>query len=541
MRARGEGQPAPHDLRARQLSAIMRQPVNRRRLWMRSATNTPWNRAFSYPMSTNSLPRTIKRLSLPLQALGALGVGVLLGLAIFSTRLDSFGGPVERMTGWFLPLAGLSLLALISLRNPLHGLLLALLLGPYSSFIALDLDVGSGIPALSLARTMAALLVFWLLVQAVRGQRRIRRFTWSYLIYALFLLSLLFSTTRSLYDRSFVFQSILDAYILPFVMLYLAYQIVTDLRDLRFYSAALVLLGVSFAFLIVREQVTGEVLFNIREASSYSRSLQRVSSLMGNAAPMGVSTALALPLGIALLLQVFNGEGATTVRQMLARLLLPVALLFIALGVFLTYNRASWLGVVITVVVFALLRPRARRLLLPLLLVAAILAAIFWQNITASAAVNERLLNESSLDYRGTVARLALDMARENPIFGQGYYNFGPIAKERYGWDPSPVFGYYPPAHNTLMFVLVSGGLLALLPYVGWFAMTAWQGLRRYTATWSDEVRDVLAAGAALLLLYFSASITFDNVDAVSMNMIFATTIGAIMGATKTPRVGEDL
>ena len=160
--------------------------------------------------------------------------------------------------------------------------------------------------------------------------------------------------------------------------------------------------------------------------------------------------------------------------------MLPVALAFIVVGVYMTYNRASWLGVAITLLVMATLRPWQRRLLLPALLVLAIVALVFWQSVVSSPAVSERLLEGQSLGYRSTVARLALDMVRDDPLFGLGYYNFGPIAKQRYGWDPAPLFGIYPPAHNSLMFILVSGGLLALLPYVAWFGMVAWQGARRY-------------------------------------------------------------
>jgi O-antigen ligase len=419
-------------------------------------------------------------------------------------------------------------------HSPLAGLLLTLLLAPYSRFIPLDLDFGAGVPALSLPRLMAAFLLLLLLYQAVRGQRRLRPLAWSDLAFAVFLVVLGLSVAESQYDTPFALQSLLDAYVLPFVYLYLARQIVRNLRDLRWFSATLLLAGVGFAFLIIREQLTGEVLFYGREAARYSASFQKVISLMGNAAPMGISTAMTLPLGLALLAWVFGGNMAPGQGRTLARVVLPLALGFIALGVYMTYNRASWLAVVITIAALMALRPRLRRLLLPVLLVLAILALAFWPSVVNSPAVNERLLEDSSLGFRGEVARLALDMVRDDPLLGLGYYNFGPLAKERYGWDPAPIFGEYPPAHNSLMFILVSGGLLALLPYLAWFGMIAWQGARRYLASAGDEeTRDVLAAGAALLLLYFAASATFDAVEATKMNLIFWTAIGAIWGGTQ--------
>ena len=493
-------------------------------------------------MSQTRLLSTLRSLPAPVVALLALALGALIGLAAVTPLLGGLGAPADRLSGWLLPVAGISLLLVISVRNPLAGLLLTLLLAPYSRFIPFDLDLGSGIPALSLARLMAGFLLLLLLYQAVRGRRRLRPLTWPDLAFVVFLAVMALSVAESQYERTFAFQSLLDAYVLPFVYLYLARQIVRNLGDLRWFSATLVLAGVGFAFLIIREQLTGEVLFYGREAARYSASFQKVISLMGNAAPMGVSTAMTLPLGLALLARAYS-PGATPSRaRMLARVVLPVALAFIVLGVYMTYNRASWLGVAITLLVMAVLRPRLRRLMLPVLLVLAVVALIFWQSVISSPAVNERLLEDQSLGYRSTVARLALTMVRDDPLFGLGYYNFGPIAKQRFGWDPAPLFGVYPPAHNSLMFILVSGGLLALLPYLAWFAMVAWQGTRRFLASaGQEETRDVLAAGAALLLLYFVASATFDNVEAVKMNLIFWAAIGAIWGGTHSVLANDRL
>ncbi len=490
-------------------------------------------------MNQTRLSTTLRSLSTPAAALLALGLGALIGLATVTPLLDRLGAPTDRLTEWLLPVAGISFLMVVSVRSPLAGLLLAILLAPYSRFIPLDLDLGSGIPALSLPRLMAGFLLLLLLYQAVRGQRRLRPLSWSDLAFVVFLTALALSIAESQYDPTFAFQSLLDAYVLPFVYLYLARQIVRNLGDLRWYSAMLVLAGVSFALLVIREQLTGEVLFYGREALRYSASFQKVISLMGNAAPMGVSTAMTLPLGLALLATVYSSAAPSRGRT-LARVVLPVALGVIVLGVYMTYNRASWLGVVITLLVMATLRPRLRRLLLPVLLVLAIAALIFWQSVINSPAVNERLLEDQSIGYRSTVARLALDMVRDDPIFGLGYYNFGPIAKQRYGWDPAPLFGIYPPAHNSLMFILVSGGLLALLPYLAWFVMITWQGARRYlAAAGQEETRDVLAAGASLMLLYFAASATFDNVEAVKMNLIFWATIGAIWGGVQKDKTAH--
>jgi hypothetical protein len=201
-------------------------------------------------------------------ALLALALGALIGLAAVTPLLGGLGAPTDRLVEWLLPLAGISMLMVLSVHSPLAGLLSTLLLAPYSRFIPLDLDFGAGIPALSLTRLMAGCLVLLLLYQAARGQRRLRPLAWSDLAFVVFLVVLGLSVAESQYDTIFAMQSLLDAYVLPFIYLYLARQIVRNLGDLRWFSATLLLAGVGFAFLIIREQLTGEVLLYGREAAA---------------------------------------------------------------------------------------------------------------------------------------------------------------------------------------------------------------------------------------------------------------------------------
>ncbi|MEA3336541.1 MAG: O-antigen ligase family protein [Chloroflexota bacterium] len=474
-------------------------------------------------------------------ALLALLLGVLLGLFIVTPALDGFGGPLDRLSDLLLPVMGAAVLAMVGLFSPLAALLLWLLLAPYSSHIPLDISLGAGIPDLSLTRFMAGFLLLLVLAQAARGRLKLRPLTWADLAYGVFLFALGLGAFQSQLGTTFAIQSILDAYLVPFLALYLARQIVRDLGNLRWYTVALTIVGVSFAFLIIREQITGEVLLHTKESAAYSRSFRKIVSLMGNAAPMGVSTALTLPLALVALVQAWYARELPPRRRYLAVILLALATGIIALAVYMTYNRASWLGMALTVLALLLLRPRSRRVLLPVLLVAAIGGLVFWQAVASSAAVNERLLEDASLGYRATAANIAFEIARSDPIFGVGYFNFGPIAKASYGWDPLGQFGVFPPAHNTFLFLLVSGGLFALLAYLAWMALVAWGGIGRYALTARidrPEVamgkRDALAAGAAVYLTYFLASATFDNAEAIIMNLIFYMTLGAIWGATES-------
>ena len=198
-------------------------------------------------------------------AVAALALGVVVGVIAAAPLQGSFAAPLARLYGLLLPVAGATLLIVVSLYSPLAALLLWLVLAPYSRLIPLDLSLGAGVPDLSLTRLMAVALTLLVLIQAALGKRKLRRLTWADLAYTIFLVALFISVPRSEYDALFDVQNILDAYVVPFVALFVARQIVRDQRDLRWFTAALLITGVGFALLVIREQLTGEVLFFARE------------------------------------------------------------------------------------------------------------------------------------------------------------------------------------------------------------------------------------------------------------------------------------
>lgn len=467
-------------------------------------------------------------------ALAALAVGALLGWLATAPYLE---GPAiaARLGGYLLPLAFAAFLVALSLHRPVAAVALWLLVMPYSRYAGLDFSFGAGVPDVTVTRWFVAWLVLLLVVQAARGKRRLERLTVADGAYLLFAVAMFASAPRSHWGAATALQAVFDVYLVPFLALYAVRQAVADRRDLRLIALAFLAMGMGLAFLVIREQVTGEVLFYAKESLPYSRSFRKVVSLMGNAAPMGVSTALTLALPLMLAVQ------ATRSRRWATLALLAGGVSFVAVGAFMTYNRATWLGILVTVVAFLALRPVARRLLLPPLAVAGILLAVFWTSVVNSPVVTERLLEERSVDYRSTAAELSLAIARQEPLLGVGFSNFGVEAARRYGWDPAGRLDQWGAAHNSFLYVLVSGGLLAFLPYVAWIGLLAWgwlqrwrQGLAQPGAVACDHHLDALAAALAMFLTYFLASATFDNAETPIMNLIFFVGWGAVWGATRS-------
>lgn len=469
-----------------------------------------------------------------LWALAALAAGGLLGWLTVAPRLE---GPrlAALLGGYVLSASFAAFLIALSLHRPAAAVALWLLAMPYSRYAGLDFSFGAGVPDVTVTRWFVAWLVLLLVVQAARGRRRLERLTAADGAYLLFAIAMFVSAPRSHWGAATALQAVFDVYLVPFLALYAVRQAVADRRELRLIALAFLAMGMGLAFLVIREQVTGEVLFYAKQSLPYSRSFRKVVSLMGNAAPMGVSTALTLALPLMLIVWAYRA------RRWAALALLVVGLGFVAVGAFMTYNRATWLGILVTVVAFLALRPAARRLLLPPLAAAGILLAVFWTSVVNSPVVTERLLEDRSVDYRATAAELSLAIARQEPLLGVGFSNFGVEAARRYGWDPAARLDQWGAAHNSFLYVLVSGGLLAFLPYVAWIGLLAWGWLQRWRRGLAepdvaarDHHLDALAAALAMFLTYFLASATFDNAETPIMNLIFFVGWGAVWGATRS-------
>lgn len=68
-------------------------------------------------------------------------------------------------------------LVLLTLRFPLEGLLLTLILHPFENFFYLSIPMRAGIPDLTLTRVVIALLFMVVVARGATGQRRFLRLT----------------------------------------------------------------------------------------------------------------------------------------------------------------------------------------------------------------------------------------------------------------------------------------------------------------------------------------------------------------------------
>ncbi len=175
-----------------------------------------------------------------------------------------------------------------------------------------------------------------------------------------------------------------------------------------------------------------------------------------------------------------------------------------------------------------------------LLVIAVIVAAVYWAVIISSTVVQSRLKAQGPIEYRVETWAVAGRMLRGNLIFGVGYENFGAMFK-RYGyWDTNAPVVPYP--HNTYLWVLLMGGMAALLPFLGFLLAAAWSALRTATLKPPETVAlfpvapTLASSGAemsgvflASMAAVFGPALVGDVFYCYYMMMIVFSIMGALM------------
>ncbi|MGQ9458290.1 MAG: O-antigen ligase family protein [Anaerolineae bacterium] len=405
---------------------------------------------------------------------------------------------------------------------PLAALLGWQVISPYAPFFGLDLHLGAGVPDLSLDRLAIGSLVALVLGQAVLGRRRLAPFTRTDALIVVFCLAYGVSGVISYLGPVQAYQALFDAAYTPILVYFVAKNLVRTRRDMDLVIGALAVIATYLAVLAIREQVTGEVLFQpLGRSTRYTAHIRRVASLLGNPVFIDIILSMALPLFLVRVLQT-----ASLKKKALGVLLAGVW----GFAVYLTFVRAGWAGLFLSLLTLAAFWPRFRKPFLLVLVLGALLLALNWAQVTSSYVYTERLTFTKSIDYRTEGMNLAWRVFLRYPLVGVGFANFGTIAAKEFGWQPEQ---WVPPSpHNSYLYIAVSGGLLSLIPYLLMFLSILWDGWTLYwRGRWDPSVdRPMVAAFLAAVVGYLAPIATLEIEASKFTNMLFYLIVGGMLG-----------
>jgi len=409
------------------------------------------------------------------------------------------------------------------LVNPVFGLLLWISTSPFARFLYLNIPFGSGIPDLSLDRLAAALSFVLLAAQLAIRKRNLSRLTVADLCIVLFVIGTGLSIPLAIASPRSTLQAYFDTQNVPFVVYFLAKNLITNRGAARATVATLLFMGAYLSFLVIHEQLTGNILFYPEGRTLvYTAHIRRMVGLLGNPAFFAIVLGMILPFNFRALVE------AKRRRNQLVYLVLAGATLF---ALYLCYNRAGWLGALLALFFMASFYLRFRKLFLPFLLIVLVVILVMWGQISQSYVITERLTAQAPVEFRFNAIGVAIRMISANPLFGRGYGNFGYLyAKYASDWTQTRVL---PAPHNTYINILVSSGLAGFIPYVAMFAAVFFQGLLlwrrgRYNRA-IDRTLVICMMGAVIV---YATEIFFSDIVASPwVTAVFFFIVGAMLGS----------
>ena len=227
------------------------------------------------------------------------------------------------------------------------------------------------------------------------------------------------------------------------------------------------------------------------------------------------------------------------------QLALVAAMMLIAAGLYVTYTRSTWLGLVAGLAVIPLLHlPRSWR---PALLVGMLLAGAL-----GAAVVGDKLIHMSRQDANGSAAHsvyqrasffhVSMSMFHDKPLFGCGFGRFYDC-KLPYLSDRSQQLELESirqlDHHNTFLSLLTETGIIGFTLFiallVAW-SRTAWQLVRH------DQAESWMRAhglfSLAVMLAYVSSAVFHDLTLSPSEQWLLYLTTGVTVGLHSTLRYG---
>ncbi|MCB0190841.1 MAG: O-antigen ligase family protein [Anaerolineae bacterium] len=397
--------------------------------------------------------------------------------------------------------------------NPIGGVSLWLVLYPFTE-TTVNISLGEGIPDLSPTRFVVAFLTAILLGQAATGQRRFPKITWLDVACFLFVIGVGISAITS-YDPVGAFQSVLDLFLIPVLAYYAVKNLVRNEKELNIVFNTVLIIAFYSCFFVFNEWITGTVLLYDGDAATiYADSGIRIlRSLWGGPHVFGTIFGFAVPLTFYKLAKSDNAFSKVFYTLLL--------MLFLA-ALVLTFKRAAWVSTLVSFIIIFPFFPAFRKIFVIGLIILAIPLAVFWQQLSSVEGVEQRVTGRvDTLNGRTYRWEAAIDLWKEKPITGWGFKNFDTVSQ-------------YGAVENFYLHILVSGGLLAFIPFLAITILTIYGSLQIYIRGPSlPNVfvnRELVAIFWGLFATWLVKAMTGAQAVAI-INILLFVIIGAMIGS----------
>ena len=473
-----------------------------------------------------SIPRQVEaflfKIRIGLIAIIAIGLGVFLGYLLSGSRET-----VELVISILVIL----ILMLLVMKKPLNGLLVLILFVPLiESWI--EIPMGAGIPDLSFSRFAIPFMAVFMLAQGAINKFRFMPISLVEVMIVLATVAMMSAAPLSINPIGSV-QEVFTRTFSPMVMYFFARNLVKDKHDLNQLLMTMVILGFLSGAYAIYESSTGHVLFLSKGRESehirveYNQGLRLLVGFLEGSPNFGRVLATTIPITFYF---IFEGKGAPR------KILLAVALVVQFYGLFLTFNRTSWYGLMLSLTIIQFFYPQFRKVYIVLVLLGSLTLWATWDRIEGSAV--EQRANHKTDSFNGRTPRweAGMNMWRAKPIRGWGFGHYE-LVSGRYRND-----GFrenFEAIENGFLDIMVSTGLIGFIPFLIFLILPLISSFglffRARAPDWTGFVKP------ETITIYWCAMIifvlcTYTNVaNKMIVNMIPFAIAGAIVGTHHRP------
>lgn len=318
--------------------------------------------------------------------------------------------------------------AFVSWRSLLVPFLLTVL--SVGGFKFLLVVVMPGLPDLYLDRATMVWLVGIFAVKSVVERRPLRG---PFSLDTLLFLNALYLFCLILYHDFHNFNLWTKSYLMPYMAFFMAKNIVTSEKSIRYLFVMLVLLNVYYGVTSIGEKLDMAALVWPKSILTAETNWANRSNGPFEHAPLfGTVMGMLMPVYL-----YFIATARSRAVQLFSYLGMAVSLA----GLYFTYTRGSWLaGIVALSMAIFLNRGHYLRVVLPVLILVPLIA-VSVLGIGGDPVMKARVENDETLTSRLGVAVTGFRMWRDNPIFGVGFSKWHSVRESYIAPVEVPVFG----------------------------------------------------------------------------------------------------
>ena len=341
-----------------------------------------------------------------------------------------------------------------------------------SNFIRVNL--GAGIPDVTVNRVAALLLMLVLLFQVATKMRQAPKFHAVEWAMAAVFLMILPAIGRAV-DPVQAGQQVFDNLLTPFIVFFLSKNLITGKDEIRPLVWTLGFVTLYCAVLGFQEHYTEYSLFT-ESHELYWRQEGLADRIQG---PFESPQILGSVMVGGVVFFFYQFINASSKAMRIFSLIILVIHTFVT---YWTYRRSVWMGYFATLLFLGIVEKRSRRTLAVLVVVTIIAVIANWPEISQSEIFQKRVANERTINDRVVVWMTSWEIIRHFPLFGTGLNWFGHYFQRYFtffGHTVTTDFAHdITSAHNSYIRLWVEGGPILALPYLAMVFMMSWRALQ---------------------------------------------------------------